>query len=109
MKSVLFAIFSLCFCVTAALSQNAPNHELKTRAAASVRLTTIMGTVEEGADKLRFVTDERVWNVDNPEILQGHEGHYVHAKAYLYPDQNLMRITELKIPTARETMEADIK
>jgi hypothetical protein len=27
------------------------------------RLTTIMGTVQEGGDKLRFVTEQRVWNV----------------------------------------------
>ena len=109
MKNVLLVIFSLCFCVTAALTQNAPNHELKARSAASVRLTTIMGTVEEGTDKLRFVTDERVWNVNNPQILEGHEGHYVHAKAYVYPDKDLIHITEVKIPTARETREADIR
>ena len=82
---------SLCFCLTVvvALSQDAPNQPpRKTQAAAGDRLTTIMGTVQEGGDKLRFVTDQRVWNVDNPEILEGHEGHYVHAKAYIYPDQN---------------------
>jgi hypothetical protein len=73
------------------------------------RLTTIMRTVEEGGDKLRFVTEQRTWNVDNPEILEGHEGHYVHAQAYVYPDKNLIHITEVKIPTARKTMEADIK
>jgi hypothetical protein len=33
----------------------------------------------------------------------------VHAEAYLYPDKNLIHITEVKIPTARETREADIK
>ena len=58
---------------------------------------------------MRFVTEQRTWNVDNPEILEGHEGHYVHAQAYVYPDKNLIHITEVKIPTARKTMEADIK
>ena len=47
--------------------------------------------------------------MDNPETLKGHEGHYVHAKAYVYPNKNLIHITEVKIPTARETREADIK
>jgi hypothetical protein len=47
--------------------------------------------------------------VDNPEILEGHEGHFVHAKAYIYPDKNLIHITEVKIPTAHKTMEAEIK
>jgi hypothetical protein len=73
------------------------------------RLTTIMGTVEEGGDKLRFVSEQRAWKVNNPEILEGHEGHYVHAKVYVYPDKDLIHITEVKIPTARETMENDIK
>ena len=111
MKTLLLAILSLCFCLTVvvALSQDAPNQAPKTQAAAGGRLTTIMGTVEEGGDKLTFVTEQRAWKVDNPEILEGHEGHYVHAKAYVYPDKNLIHITEVKIPTASETMEADIK
>jgi hypothetical protein len=46
---------------------------------------------------------------DNPETLKGHEGHYVPAEAYVYLDKNLIRITEVKIPTARESREADIK
>jgi hypothetical protein len=68
-----------------------------------------MGTVLEGGDKLRFVTDQRVWKVDNPEILEGHEGHYVYATAYVYPDKNSNHITEVKIPTASETKIDDMK
>jgi hypothetical protein len=112
MRTLLLAILALCFCpsVVVALSQDAPNQPpRKTPATVGDRLTTVMGTVQEGGDKLRFVTEQRVWNVDNPEILEGHEGHYVHAKAYVYPDKNLIHITEVKIPTARETTEVDIK
>jgi hypothetical protein len=111
MKTLLFAIFSLCFAlsVVVALSQNAPNQAPNTPADIGARLTTIMGTVSEQGEKLRFVTDQRAWNVDNPETLKGHEGHYVHAAAYVYPDKDFIHITEVKIPTARETREADIK
>ncbi|MFZ3368717.1 MAG: hypothetical protein WA239_16510 [Candidatus Sulfotelmatobacter sp.] len=112
MKTLWFAIFSLCFAlsVVVALSQDAANQApRKTQVAAGTRLTTIMGTVQEGGDKLRFVTDQRVWNVDNPEILEGHEGHYVHATAYVYPDKDLIHITEVKIPTASETKIDDMK
>jgi hypothetical protein len=111
MKTVLLAILSLCFCLTvvAALSENSPDQAPKTRAAAGVRLTTIMGTVEEAGDKLRFVTDQRAWKVDNPEILKGHEGHYVHAKGYLYPETNSIHITEVTLPTPSETEKDDIK
>ena len=111
MKTLSFAIFSLCFAlsVVVALSQDAPNQAPKTPADIGVRLRTIMGTVQEDGEKLRFVTEQRTWRVDNPETLKGHEGHYMHAEAYVYPDRNLIHITGLKIPTARETREADIK
>jgi hypothetical protein len=42
---------------------------------AGIRLTSIMGTVRADGVKLTFVTDQRAWNVDNPETLKGHEGH----------------------------------
>jgi hypothetical protein len=111
MKTLLLAILSVCFCqiVVVARSQDAPNQAPKTQAAARGRLIAIMGTVEERGHKLRFVTEQRAWKVDNPKILEGHEGHYVHATAYVYPDKNLIHITEVKIPTARETREADIR
>ena len=110
MKTLLLASLSLCFCLSVvALSQDAPNQAPKTQAAAGWRLTTIMGTVEEGGDKLRFVTDQRIWNVDNPEILEGHVGHYVHATAFVYPNNDFLHITEVKVPTATETKIDDSK
>jgi hypothetical protein len=111
LKTLLFAIFSLGFALTVvvALSQDASSQAPRTPAHLGTRLTTIMGTVQEDGEKLRFVTEQRAWKVDNPEILKGHEGHYVHAAAYVYSEENLIHITEVKRPTARETREADIK
>jgi hypothetical protein len=111
MKTFLLAIFSLCFALSiAALSPDATNPApRKTQAIAGARLTTIMGTVEEDGDKLRFVTDQRTWKVDNPETLMGYEGHYLHVKAYAYPETNSIHITEVKLPTASETEKDDIK
>ena len=111
MKTLLLVTFSLCFTpsVIVALAHDAPNQAPKTAADIGARLKTIMGTVQEDGEKLRFVTEQRAWKVDNPEILKGHEGHFVHAAGYIYPDKNLIHIIEVKIPTARETREADIK
>src|SRR5271169_819320 len=111
MKSLLLATLSLCFAVSVlAFSQDVPNQvPRKTQAAVGALLTTIMGTIQEDGDRLRFVTDQRAWNVDNPETLKGHEGHYVHAKAYVYPDKNSIHITEVKMPTASETRKDDMK
>src|SRR5438309_10728814 len=110
MKTLLLAILSLCFALSVvALSQDAPNQALrKTQSATGTRLTTIMGTVQEDGYKLRFVTDQRAWNVDNPKSLKGHEGHYLHVKARVYPDKDSIHITEVKMPTTSETQKDDM-
>jgi hypothetical protein len=68
-----------------------------------------MGTIQEDGEKLKFVTDQRVWNVDNPETLKGREGHYVQVKAHVYPDEDSIHITEVKAPSASETKKDDRK
>jgi hypothetical protein len=111
MKTLLSAILSLSFATSlVALPQDAPNQAPpKTQAAAGAGLTNIMGTVQEDGDKLRFVTDQRAWNVDNPETLKGHEGHYVHATARLYSGKDSIHITEVTMPTASEIKKDDMK
>jgi hypothetical protein len=113
MKSFLLAIFSLCFAVSAAaLAPDATNQAARPQnihAVSGARLTAIMGTILEDGDKLRFVTEQRAWRVENPEILKGHEGHFVRAQAYLYPETNSIHVTEVKLPTASETEKDDIK
>jgi hypothetical protein len=101
-KSLLLAVLSVCFVVSAA----ALTPHVRTHAPHKVQaisgLTTMMGIVQDG-DKLRFVTEQRAWNVDNPETLRGHEGHYVRVTARLYPSKDSIHITELNLPTASET------
>jgi hypothetical protein len=75
---------------------------------AGAGLTTMLGTVQDG-DNLRFITDQRAWNVDNPETLEGHEGHYVRVRAHVYPNRGSIHITEVNLPTAAETSKDDIK
>jgi hypothetical protein len=65
MKSLLLAILSLCFvgnvvALTPHVCHQAP---CKTQPADVAGLATMLGTVQDG-DKLRFVTDQRAWNVD---------------------------------------------
>jgi len=66
-----------------------------------------MGTVRADGETLTFVTDRRAWNVDNPETLKGHEGHYVRVQAHVYADKDSIYITEVKMPTASETRKND--
>ena len=111
MKALLLALFSLCFVVSVVgLTHDVPNQApRKILAAPRARLISIMGTVQQNGDKLRFVTEQRAWNVDNPEILKGHEGHYVRVNAHLDPDKDSIHIRGVKMPTASETKKDNTK
>ena len=102
MKSLLLAILCVCFVFNvAALTPDVRTHAPH-KIQAGAGLTTMMGVIQDG-DKLRFVTDQRAWNVDNPETLKGHEGHYVRVTAHFYPSKDSIHITEVNLPTASET------
>jgi hypothetical protein len=110
MKSLLLAILCLCFVlnVVALTPQVLNRGPRKVQPTAGAGLATMLGTVQDG-DKLRFVTDQRAWNVDNPETLEGHEGHYVRVKAHIYSDRDLIHIIEVNLPTPAETRKDDMK
>lgn len=101
MKTFLLAFF-LCLSVgIVAVAQDSPIPSPQKHQAA--RIQSILGTVSEHGEKLRFVTDQRAWSVDNPETLEGHEGHYVRVNAHVYADKGSIHITEVKMPTASES------
>jgi hypothetical protein len=107
MKTFLLA-FLLCISVgMVAFGQDSPIPAPQTHQAAGIRLTSIMGTVSEYGERLRLVTDQRAWNVDNPVILKGHEGHYVRVNAYVYPHEDCIHIVNVKMPTAIESRKND--
>ena len=109
MKTFLLG-FLLCVSVgMVAAAQDPPNPAPQTHQAGGIQLTSVLGTIQEDGDKLRFVTDQRAWNVDNPETLKGHEGHYVRVIAHVYPDKGSIHITEVKMPTASESRKNDVR
>lgn len=91
----------------AALAQVFPNPSSQNHRAEGVRVTSILGTVRAEGEKLTFVTDRRAWNVDNPETLEGHEGHFIRVKARVHSDEGWIHITEVKPPTAIESRNND--
>ena len=109
MKAIL--LISLSLCLTSgivAVAQSPLNHAPQEHQAVS-RLSTIMGTVRADGQTLTFVTDQRAWSVDNPEILKGHEGHYVRVYGHVYPDKDSIHITEVKPPTANQSRRNDVR
>jgi hypothetical protein len=108
MKFFLLTFLSICFAVgTVVVAQDLSNQAPQKYLDAGIRLTSIMGTVRADGENLTFVTDQRAWNVDNPETLKGHEGHYVRVEAYIYSDKGSIHITEVKMPTANERRQND--
>jgi hypothetical protein len=104
MKTFLLAFLSLSFVAgLVAVAQQAPQKHQ----AARMRRTFIMGTVRADGEKLTFVTDQRAWNVDNPETLKGQEGHYRRVEARVYADK--IHITEVRMPTANESRKNDAR
>ena len=103
MKTVLVAFLLSIVLSIAALAQDSANPSSRNHRTEGVRLTSILGTVRADGEKLAFVTDRRAWNVDNPETLEGHEGHFIRVKAHVYSDKGWIHITEVKPPTAIES------
>jgi hypothetical protein len=110
MKTILMTCLALCSAFgIVAVAQSPLNQATQPYQAAGSRLSTMMGTVRADGQTLTFVTDQRAWNVDNPEALKGHEGHYLRVTAHIYPDKNSIHITEVKLPTAYESRRNDVR
>jgi hypothetical protein len=109
MKALVLVSSLLCIClgVVAVAAQDSSNAAPPRHQVAGIQSRCIMGTISEQGGKLRFVTDQRAWNVDNPEMLKGYEGHYVRVNAQVYPDQGWIHIAEVKMATARENRKND--
>jgi len=108
MKTLLLTFFSLCFAIgVATIAQEHTSPSPPKDQTARTQPTSMMGTVRAVGEKLTFVTDLRAWNVCNPEILRGHEGHYLRVNGYVYPDKGSIQITEVKMPTASESRKND--
>jgi hypothetical protein len=56
----------------------------------------------EAGQKVVFVNDKdmKVWNVDNPEALKGHEGHHVKVKGQVNADAGTVHIENVKMMAA---------
>ncbi len=105
MKIGLLVLLPLCLGVSIVAVAQSPNESPRKHRATGPQSTFMLGTVSEQGGKLRLVTEQRIWKVDNPEILKGHEGHYVRVNAHVDPQKGLLHITEVNLPTAHENTE----
>jgi len=100
MKKILALVLGLSVMFSvAAFAQDMPQSAGTTDKAAAAPLKTIKGTVKAEGDKLTFVSDsdQKSWDVMNPETLKGHEGHHVQVSAHVYADKNSIHVMSVKM------------
>jgi hypothetical protein len=107
MKKLLMFAVVLCFALgTAALAQDTAKScdmgKTSSETAAKAPLKTLKGTVKAEGDKVTFVTDsdQKSWDVMNPEKLKGHEGHHVVVTAHVYQDKDSIHVMTVKMMKA---------
>lgn len=100
MKKILIAVFALSMVLGAtALVQVSTARAGVAAMPQGAPLKTIQGTVTPDGDKVTFVTDEdkKTWEVMNPEVLKGHEGHHVELSAHVYADKSSIHVMSVKM------------
>jgi len=77
----------------------------KGKMAASAPLKTLKGTVKSEGDKITFVsdTDQKSWDVMNPETLKDHVGHHVSVSAHVYADKGQIHVMGVKMMKAAKS------
>jgi hypothetical protein len=72
-------------------------------------LKNIKGTIKAENDKYTFVSDsdQKSWDIMNPEAVKGHEGHHVELSAHDYADKmavHVMKVKMMKDKMAKDKM-----
>jgi hypothetical protein len=109
MKKLLMLAVVVCFALsTAALAQDTGKScdmgKTSSKTAAKAPLKTLKGTVKADGDKITLVTDsdQKSWDVMNPEKLKGHEGHHVVVTAHVYKDKDSIHVMTVKMMGAEK-------
>jgi len=95
--SVLGVALSLVMLGTPVLALSHPQ-EMK-QEQENAKLMDIKGTVKADGDKITFVndSDQKSWNVVNPETLKEHVGHHVEVSAHVYADKGEIHVMKVKM------------
>jgi hypothetical protein len=100
MKKILVLVLGLAVLFSvAAFAQDMGQNAGTTDKAAAAPLKNLKGTIKADGDKLTFVadSDQKAWDVVNPEALKGHEGHHVQLSAHVYADKNSIHVMSVKM------------
>jgi hypothetical protein len=73
---------------------------------AKAPLKSIQGTIKADGDKISFVSDkdQKSWDIMNPEVVKGHEGHHVEVSAHVYADKMAIHVMNVKMLKEKSSM-----
>jgi hypothetical protein len=99
MKKLMILV--LAFAVVgniAAFAQGTDSDNMK-MGADKAPLKSIKGTIKADGDKVMFVadSDQKSWDIMNPEAVKGHEGHHVEVSAHVYADKMAIHVMKVKM------------
>lgn len=79
--------------------KEAKAEQKEAKAADKGKAMRLTGWVRSEGDKTVFVNDKdkQSWNVSNPDLLKGHEGHHVHVKAVLNEADHSMNVEKVSM------------
>jgi hypothetical protein len=102
MKKLLIPVLAACLmCSLTAFAQDTMGKDdsMSKSTMAPAPLMTLKGTVKADGDKITFVndTDQKSWDVMNPEKLKAHVGHHVQLSAHVYADKNTIHVMTVKM------------
>jgi hypothetical protein len=99
MKKVMVCLLVLTFAMGLTAFAQQDNNMSQVQAAPAAPLMTLNGTVKADGGKYTFVNDKdgKSWDVMNPEVLKGHEGHHVQLSAHVYADKGTIHIMSVKM------------
>jgi hypothetical protein len=101
MKKLFIPVLAVClmFSLTAVAQDTPAKPDDASKPATAAPLQTLKGTVKADGDKITLVsdTDQKAWDVMNPDTLKGHEGHHVQVSAHVYADKNSIQVMSVKM------------
>jgi hypothetical protein len=101
MKKLWILVIAICvtFSMAAVAQDMGKSCDMGKDKAAAAPLKTLKGTVKADGDKITFVSDsdQKSWDVVNPEKLKGHEGHHVQVSAHVYADKDQIHVMSVKM------------
>ena len=106
MKKLLILTMAVCMvCSVVAVAQEMGKGDDMGKSATAAPLKTLKGTVKADGDKITFVndSDQKSWDVMNPETLKDHAGHHVQVSAHVYEDKNSIHVMSVKMLKAAKS------